>query len=165
MITHRTLLASGAALLALLAPCAEAYEFPPIEEDVAARVEACIVSAIEQYSDGSECIGVIFGACEGNDGTTYSMSACFVQEHDFWQSMAARTFEAVSEDYRASDRQSLAESLSNAQAAWNAFAEAQCRFAYDKFGTGTMRNIESAACRRSLAAERAIFLRGLRAEE
>ena len=169
MIT-KPLLASGAALLALLAPCAEAYEFPPIDEDVAARVEACIVTAIEQYSDGSECIGVIFDACEGNDGTTYSMSACFVQEHDFWQSMAARTFEAVSEDYRASDRRSvmeepLAESLAKAQAAWNAFAEAQCRFAHDKFGTGTMRYIESAACRRNLAAERAIFLRGLRAEE
>jgi uncharacterized protein YecT (DUF1311 family) len=169
MIAQRPFLASGVALLALLVPPAEAYEYPPVDHEVAARVEACIVSAVEQYSDGSECIGVIFNACEGNDGTTYTMAACFVQEHDFWHSIVTRTFEAVSEDYRTSDRLSvmeepLAESLAKAQVAWSAYAEAHCRFAHDKFGTGTLRNIEAAACKRNLAAERAIFLRGLSAE-
>jgi uncharacterized protein YecT (DUF1311 family) len=169
MISHRPFLASGAALLALLVPHAAAYEYPPIDAEVAASVEACVLGAVEQSSDGAACIGLVFDACEGNAGTTYSMSACFLQEHDFWQSMIVRTFQVVSEEYRSSDRRSvleepLSESLSKAQAAWSAYAEAQCQFAYDKFGAGSIRNIEAAACKRDLAAERAIFLRVLSAE-
>lgn len=169
MIGYKPLLASGAGLLALLAPPAEAYEFPPVDQEVAARVEACVEHAVQQPSDGSACIGVIFDACEGNAATTYSMSACFSQEHAFWQSMIDRTFEALSEKYRTTDRRSVidepwSESLAKAQTAWNAYAEAECRFAYDKFGAGSIRNIESAACKRNLAAERAIFLRRLSAE-
>jgi len=170
MIALRPLLASGAAMLALLAPRAEADEYPPIAEEVAAKVEACVVSAVEQNSEGSACIGIIFDACEGNAGTTYSMSACFSQEHAFWQSMVVRTFEAVSAAYRISDRRSvleepLSESLAKAQAAWTAYAEAECRFSYDKMGKGSIRGIEAAACKRDLAAERAIFLRSLSAEQ
>ena len=169
MIGSKTLLASVAAWLSLFTPSADAHEFPPIAEEVAARVEACVVSAVERSGDGAECVGIIFDACEGNAGTTYSMSACFVQESDFWQSMIARTFEAVSQHYRATSRESVtgepvSESLAKSQMAWSAFAEAHCRFAYDNFGTGTIRNIEAAACSRDLAAERAIFLRGLSAE-
>jgi uncharacterized protein YecT (DUF1311 family) len=170
MLCCRPLIATLSAFLTLAVPNAEAYEFPPVDDEVSARVEACVDRAIYQNSDSSACIGAIFDACEGNAGTTYSMSACFSQEQEFWQSMIARTFEALSEKYRTTDRRSvmdepLSESLAKAQTAWNAYAEAECRFAYDKIGTGSFRHIEAGACKRNLAAERAIFLRTLSAED
>lgn len=170
MLCFRGLIAALAAFLTLAVPNADAYEFPPVDAEVAARVEACVDRAIYQNSDSSACIGMVFDACEGNAGTTYSMSACFSQEHEFWQSMIARTFETLSEQYRTSDRRSvmdepLSESLAKAQTAWSAYAEAECQFAYDKFGTGSVRHIEASACKRNLAAERAISLRALSAED
>jgi uncharacterized protein YecT (DUF1311 family) len=168
MFCFRAFIASLAACAMLAVPDAEAYEFPPVDDEVAARVETCISGAVEQYSGGSDCIGIIFDACEGHAASTYSMSACFAQEHDFWRSMIDRTLGAVLEDYKASDRRSITEeplweSLANAQTAWEAFAIAQCQFVYDEAGAGSIRYINASVCKRDLAAERAIFLRRLAA--
>lgn len=159
------LIASGLALLALLAPGAQAFDYPPIEEEVAARVEAC-VSEAASGGDATACIGVIFDACEGSAGSTYSMSACFRQETDFWQSMIEKTLPKVMQAFDADDRRTmmdapLSDSLRKSQDAWSAYMKAQCAFEYDQMGEGSMRNITAGACFKSLTAERAIFLRGL----
>ncbi|MFN4024050.1 MAG: lysozyme inhibitor LprI family protein [Hyphomonas sp.] len=162
-------MASGAALLALLAPCAHAYGYPPVEEEVAAHVEVCIAKVVDGYEDGAKCVGIIFNACEGNAGTTYSMSACYMQERDFWQSMIDQTLPEVLKAYDADDRRTisgepLSDSLAKSQDAWTVHMQAQCRFAYDEMGTGSMRNITAGVCFRNLTAERALFLRGLNAQ-
>lgn len=159
------LIAFGVALMALLAPGAQAYEYPPIEEDVAAHVETC-VSEAASGGDGTACIGVIFDACEGSAGSTYSMSACFRQETDFWQSMIEQTLPDVLLAFDEDDRRTmmdepLSASLKKSQDAWSAYMTAQCGFEYDQMGAGSLRNLTGGACLRNLTAERAIFLRGL----
>lgn len=165
MKRSRQMIASGAAMLSLIAPVAHAFDYKPIDAEVAARVEAC-VSEAASGGDGTACVGVIFDACEGSAGSTYSMSACFRQETDFWQSMIEQTLPEVLQAYDADDRRTmmdapLSDSLKKSQDAWSAYVTAQCAFEYDQMGEGSMRNITAGACFQSLTAERAIFLRGL----
>jgi len=74
MIRHRALPATGPVRWRCVRPALTPVSSRRLQKRRAARVEACIVNAVERYADGSECVGVIFNACEGHDETTDTKS-------------------------------------------------------------------------------------------
>ena len=52
-----------------------------------------------------------------------------------------------------------AESLREAQRAWIAFRDAECAFAYDSWGSGSLRTVGHAGCALSMTADRVARLR------
>lgn len=153
-----------AAALLLLPACAASAP------DMDAALEACLAAAPD-HAAAEACIGVPSAPCLDANPTTVGMSSCLLEEEAAWLARlrALRAeLEAQAAARDAADEApglpSQTETFAEAQRAWDAFREAECAWRYARWGAGTMRQLAGAACRRDLAAARALELREALAE-
>ena len=119
------------------------------------------------------CIGGMVESCIAGrpDGeTTAGTAACIAAEAEAWDVLLNEEYQVTMAEARALDATgdvvapdlTRAETLRDAQRAWIAFRDAECRAQYARWGTGTMRQIAGANCIMVETAERAIELRRMR---
>ncbi|MBK4215837.1 DUF1311 domain-containing protein [Paracoccus caeni] len=124
-------------------------------------------AAVQQCFDGAtgidpDCIGQAADACQTatpDGSTTVGISECLMAETKAWDGILNSQYSATREQYSSDG---LPEKLQAAQRAWIAFRDADCGFAYDKFGGGSMRGIASASCQLNHTARRALELKQMR---
>lgn len=125
-----------------------------------ATVRQCFDNATGTDPD---CIGDAANACqEATPGgsTTRGISECLMAEMRVWDGLLNDEYAGAREQYAAQDE--LPQKLQAAQRAWIAFRDADCAFAYDKYGGGSMRVIASASCQMNHTAQRALDLKNMR---
>ena len=143
----------------------EVDEFAPI-------LETCYQDA-GTAEERRACQGSMSEICMEQDGghTTLGMTSCLNAEAEVWDRFLNREYQATQTWMAAADTDEAenfpefarrAETLRTAQRAWIAFRDAECDLAYAQWGSGSMRNIAWADCRRGLTADRAIELRNMR---
>ena len=141
----------------------------PAMADERAEVDECLLDA-ERPAD---CIGVTVSECVAQPGgdTTVGMVDCIAAETAAWDAILNEEYGATMEDFRQRDAtgdiaapdMTRAGTLRNAQRAWMAFRDAECRAQYAIWGGGTLRQVVGANCVFTETAERAIELRQMRA--
>jgi uncharacterized protein YecT (DUF1311 family) len=135
--------------------------------------EACY-GAAEDGSARAACVGKVSGACmTGEEGgeTTLGMSMCMAAETELWDGVLNAEYRETMDFAKAMDADEAqlfpefagrAEALREAQRAWVAFRDAECRLAYAQWGSGSMRHIAGSECMMRMTAERALELRDMR---
>ena len=152
--------------LALLAAPAAA-ETPAPGPD-ARFVAQCLDVHLPRGAASAEarCVGLLSVSCmnrpEGE--TTIGQSACLLREASAWESVMHASLDDLAERVAARDAAQTplgdaARLLSRAQTAWDAYAEAECGYAYGLWGEGSFRQVAGADCRLNVVARRAIQLR------
>ena len=142
---------------------ANAQSDTTISNDTILEVENCIENTAAVFSDGTECMGIIFKACEHHDRSTYEIAHCLRLERDYWLSKVDLYAQRLTEHFEAEQRtsvtgKSLAKSLETSQETWREYYEGVCDFEHDFVGNGSMRLTKSAGCERDFAGERALYL-------
>ncbi len=155
-----------AAGLLLLPACAASAP------DMDAALDACLDAASDRAA-AEACVGVPSAPCLDADPTTVGMMSCLLEEEAAWLSrLAALSAELETQaalrdaqgDAAAMGLPTESATLAAAELAWDAFREAECAWRYARWGAGTMRQLIGAACRRDLAAARALHLSEVLAE-
>jgi uncharacterized protein YecT (DUF1311 family) len=121
-------------------------------------IERCLgPTGSMEAPDGNACIGVIAQPCQQLPGgeTTVGIATCLTQERDAWDVLLNRYYKQL----RQTEQEPARGTLRDAQRAWIAWRDADCRFAYEQFLGGSMRQITGAACQRDRTAERVLHLR------
>ncbi len=110
----------------------------------------------QRPAHGHECIGIASDAClNGADGnTTLGMVGCLARETDWWDGQLNDHYSFLRENLD----QSLFASLRDVQRKWIAYKEASCRFEYDSWEGGSIRQPASASCYMNVTAIRALEL-------
>lgn len=166
MTTVRTLAALALAALAaafVAVPAAAAEEGSD-----AGFLSQCLDAHLRGGAAPAElrCVGLIAYSCmnrpEGR--STVGQSACLLREAAAWERVLDTSLAALAERVALRDAASVpagvaGEALSRAQAAWEAYAEAECGYAYALWGEGSFRQVAGADCRLNVNARRAIQLR------
>ncbi len=153
MMRHAILIAAVALtpLPALADPAADAE-----------AIERCLspLGSIEAPS-GSACIGVIARPCQEQPGgdTTVGVAECLAKERDAWDVLLNRYYQKL----RKTEEEPARGTLRDAQRAWITWRDTDCRFAYEQFIGGSIRQITGAACQRDRTAERVMHLRNFMA--
>jgi uncharacterized protein YecT (DUF1311 family) len=147
--------AAAALVLAMsMAHCAPvgADEFESYEPQ---RVESCLESAGVAEEVLRQCIGAGARPCiEAEGGATHGYVLCWSHEAGTWQSRLERAARDLNERHADRDPQRLAA----ANAAWQAWADAECEYwAYEE-GGGVGEQVDRARCIARVTAERAIDL-------
>ena len=163
-MTLRALAAFALASAGLLAP-------PPAaaEDGIDSRfVAQCLDVHLPAGAAVAErrCVGLLSLSCmnrpEGR--STVGQSACLLREAAAWERVMETSLAALSERVALHDAASepagaAADALVRAQSAWEAYAEAECGYAYALWGDGSFRQVAGADCRLNTVARRAIQLR------
>lgn len=133
-----------------------------------AEVRACLSAADSPI----ECVGTTVDDCVALPGgeTTAGMVACIAAESAAWDEILNDEYQATMSALRAADAmEELAppdltreRALREAQRAWVAFRDAECRAHHALWGGGTLRQVVGANCVMVETAERAIELRQMR---
>jgi uncharacterized protein YecT (DUF1311 family) len=141
---------------------------PVLAEGEAEAIRACLADAARPM----DCIGLTVRDCTALPGgeTTVGMVACITTETDVWDAILNEEYQTTLARLRAADATGdLAAAdltregtLREAQRAWIAFRDAECRAQYALWGGGTIRQIVGANCVMAETAERAIELRQMR---
>jgi uncharacterized protein YecT (DUF1311 family) len=139
--------------------------------DEVGRVRACIDGAARPL----DCVGATVEACVARPGgdTTVGIVDCIAAETAAWDSLLNEAYRAAMTASRTADATgdvvapalTREATLRDAQRAWIAFRDAECRSRYAAWGRGTMRQIAGANCVMEETAERAIELRVMRPPE
>lgn len=87
-------------------------------------------------------------------GTTLGITDCFERETGWWDARLNQTYKLLQENLSNEEFSKLKE----VQRAWMAFRDAQCRFTYDFYAPGSIRQTYTAACYLRETARRAIDL-------
>lgn len=137
-----------------------------------AVVDACLAQPAASDAQMRSCIGEVASLCmvrEDGGDTTFGMTSCTRMENTLWDDVlnadwpghraAARSVDAVERGSSTGDLGVAEERLLTAQRAWLAFRDADCAAAAARWGAGTMRHIEHAACFLDHTANRVIDLR------
>ena len=143
---------------------------PGVAQEIAidtGLIDACLADAT---ADAREtCIGVAARACtETPDGyTTAGMSACFGQEHDWWDARLnavytelldlSQTFDAEM-DALESHAPRLAPALREMQRAWIPYRDAACGYERAQWGGGTGGGPATWACLMQMTGEQVLRL-------
>ena len=140
----------------------------PAVSDEADEIRACLADAAAP----TDCIGLTVGDGTARPGgeTTAGMVACIGAETDAWDTILNEEYQATMQALRGRDStgdvaapdMTRERTLREAQRAWIAFRDAECRAQYALWGTGTLRQVVGANCVMSETAERAIELRQMR---
>jgi uncharacterized protein YecT (DUF1311 family) len=151
---------SGSGILAafcLLAAAAFAVPAPAAAEDEAAVIATCLGAARVANKDGRDCIGKISDPCleGGGAATTASMVACIDREVKIWDSLLNADYQTLLKAVAPP----AAESIRQAQRAWIASRDADCKVPYDIYEGGTIASIDGASCMLSHTGERVLQLR------
>lgn len=136
--------------------------------DKADEIGACFADS----DSPMDCVGLTVRACTERPGgdTTAGMVACIQTETSVWDAILNEEYQATMETLRELDASgdvaapdlTREGTLKDAQRAWIAFRDAECRAQYALWGTGTLRQIVGANCVMDETAERAIELRQMR---
>lgn len=107
-----------------------------ISNDTILEVENCIENTAMVFSDGAECMGIVFKACEHHDRSTYEIAYCLRLERDYWLSKVDLYAQRLTEHFEAERRrsvtgESLSKSLEASQEAWRKYYEGVCNFEHD----------------------------------
>ena len=157
------------AVLVCLAFPAAADDVSDLAQRYGVHLEACHASAGVEALAG--CKGKLAATCmetEPGGETTLGMVACTMAETRIWEDRLDAEYEASRKLTLALDEAdradfpefaSRAETLLEAQRAWIAFRDAQCRLDYAMWGSGSMRQIAGASCQLEMTADRAIALK------
>lgn len=131
---------------------------------------AACLKEVGEYMD--ECIGVVSNACtaaEPGGDTRPVMAECQLAEAAAWQDVMEAEYarglawaEAKDAERPLPDGRRLAPELAAAQAAWQSFFEAECRFNATQWAHDALDANVAANCRVDLIAERAIRLTHVR---
>lgn len=114
------------------------------------------------------CIGAASGTCQGlpRGDTTLGLVACMSAEAEAWDVLLNEEYALLRGEAEAMDRmeggESRARALRDAQRAWIAFRDGDCRLAWALWQGGTIRGPVAADCHMVHTARRALELRGLR---
>ena len=160
--------------LALLPAMAAAEEGEFVPGPYIEVLAECYGSAATQ-AERTACIGEITATCEEEEPrgqTTLGMVACAGIEADAWDIVLEGELQLTSEWARQADAEdpagedltSRVEALRASQRAWSDYVDAECLRAFAWWGSGSMRQVAGAQCRRDRIAERAVALRGMREE-
>ncbi|SFJ29538.1 lysozyme inhibitor LprI family protein [Jannaschia pohangensis] len=103
--------------------------------------------------------------------TTLGTTACNAMEADLWETLLsadlvahlawAEALDARERPFFDASYSKRSDSLLDAQRAWTAFRDAECRMVHDAWGSGSMRNVAASRCHADLTAARVIALRQL----
>jgi len=148
-------------LLALFLPTATLAQTPLPPEPLG----ACIAAA----DDPTSCIGMVAETCMAKpDGsTTVGMMFCNIEERDLWDRGLNAVYGKLMAGEKAADDEerkyfpefaNRADALRDAQRAWIAFRDAECGYAYARWGSGSMRQIIGSACLLDMTAQRYLEL-------
>lgn len=141
----------------------------PAMADERGEIDACLDGADRP----ANCIGITVSACVARPGgdTTVGMVDCIGAETAAWDAILNEEYASTMEDFR--DRDASGDvaapdmtrvgTLREAQRAWIAFRDAECRAQYAIWGGGTLRQVVGANCVLTETAERAVELRQMRA--
>jgi len=124
----------------------------------AEAIERCLGPAGSMEApDGNACISAIAQPCQQQPGgeTTVGIATCLIQERDAWDVLLNRYYKQL----RQTGEEPARTTLRDAQRAWIAWRDADCRFAYEQFIGSSMRQVTGAACQRDRTAERVLHLR------
>lgn len=134
----------------------------------AEEIRACLADAAHPM----DCIGLTVGACTQRPGgeTTVGMVDCINAETEVWDAILNEEYGTTMSLLREEDEtgdlaapgMTREGALREAQRAWIAFRDAECRAQYARWGGGTLRQVVGANCVMSETAERAIELRQMR---
>ena len=159
-------------LTALLAGPAAAQDMAPGFD--AAPVRACFDGAAPGEAAPS-CIGTAAGLCmEASDGgyTTVGMAGCTSRETAEWDKLLNEVYRDLraaleAEDARADPATGAgidrSDALRDAQRAWIAFRDAECRLRLAQFQGGTISRLIGTGCVLNATARRALELRAIAA--
>jgi uncharacterized protein YecT (DUF1311 family) len=128
----------------------------------AAYVRNCMASALPGQLHPA-CLGAAANACQSQPGgqTTLGISECIQAEAAVWDGILNEQYGALMGQVKAAG-QGLPDALRAAQRAWIAFRDAQCAYAYQVSGGGSIRVIDAANCLMVMTARRTIELRDMR---
>lgn len=146
-------------VLFALAFCATAAHAQSGTAEVDAGVTAACFASAPRGATDPQCLGVAAQACMQQPGgfSTLGMSACTEAETALWDGYLNAEYKArmaqVTQDQKTA--------LRDAQRAWIAFRDADCRLQYQMFIEGTLRSNVYTGCMLSHTATRALALRDL----
>lgn len=139
---------------------------------VAAGETESIRTCLADAARPMDCVGLTVRECTERPGgdTTVGMVDCITTETDAWDAILNDEYKATMEQLRDADATgdiaapdlTRVATLREAQRAWIAFRDAECRAQYALWGGGTLRQVVGANCVMSETAERAIELRQMR---
>lgn len=142
---------AAAVLVAMLA------FIPPAAADDVATINACLKTEHDANRSGRDCIGRISDHClqlPGNESTT-SMVQCVDTEADVWDGLLNGDYQRL----LGALGDKAADSVRQAERAWIAARDADCRVPYDIYEGGSMARLDSANCVLDHTAERVLQLR------
>ncbi|MTH79534.1 lysozyme inhibitor LprI family protein [Paracoccus aestuariivivens] len=125
-------------------------------------VNACFNEVPRDLID-APCIGNAAEACSATTEqgeTTLGISQCKMAETKAWDDLLNGEYKTLRKNY--ADQPELQKGLQAAQRAWIAFRDADCKFAYDVWGDGSIRQIVGADCQLRHTAHRAAELKNMR---
>jgi uncharacterized protein YecT (DUF1311 family) len=135
-------------LLALAAPAAA---------DDAGTIKACLKTEHDANRGGRDCIGRVSDPClqQPDKGSTSSMAECVDTETKIWDDLLNADYQRL----LGSLEGTAAASVREAQRAWIALRDADCKVPYDIFDGGSMSRLDGASCVLDHTATRDLRLR------
>ena len=139
---------------ALLAPLPAVADPEP---DVATLEQCLGLIGAEENRDDRACLGVISEPCQDalSDATTVAVAECLIDERDAWDVLLNRYYEEL----RKAEGDPARDTLRDAQRLWIDFRDTDCKFAYEQFEGGTIRQLTAADCLRDRTAARVLEFR------
>jgi uncharacterized protein YecT (DUF1311 family) len=132
-------------------------QMPPAAADDAGTITSCLTAEMKAKHDGRACIGRISDPCLQGSGaeTTTGMVECMDREIKVWDDLLNADYQRLLKAVPAA----AAASVREAQRAWIALRDADCKVPYDIYEGGTMARIDSASCLLAHTGERVLQLR------
>jgi hypothetical protein len=145
----------AAIVLALVALACAPVRADPFESYNPALVGDCVSGAAANESALHACLGVGARPCiEADGGATMSHVLCWAHEATTWNELIERATNDMATRHTYRDPQRLAA----ANAAWAAWAEAECEYWAWEEGGGVGEQVDRARCQARVNADRAITL-------
>lgn len=136
---------------------------PALAQQTEFAVDQAIVAACFDSAGGAEidpdCIGRASAACQAGfeqGETTLGISQCNMAESAAWDELLNREYKATRALFE--DSPAVRDRLMEAQRAWIALRDADCRLAYDRWEDGSMRNVAGSDCQMRHTARRTLEL-------
>lgn len=129
----------------------------PAAADDAGKIKACLKTEHDAGHTGRDCIGIVSDPCLQKPGNepTQSMVECVDRETKVWDDFLNADYQRL----LGSLEGNAAESVRQAERAWIAARDADCKVPYDIYEGGTMARLDGANCALDHTATRVLQLR------
>ncbi len=142
-------------LLTAMLAAAMFAAMPPAVADDTGTITSCLDAEHKANRDPHICIGRVSDPCLEKASDTTSMVACVDREVKIWDGLLNADYQSLLKVVPAS----AADSARQAQRAWIASRDADCKVPYDIYEGGTMARIDSVNCLLGHTGERVLQLR------